>query len=93
MQANFYEKTLFVKADLVAPWGRAQQLGPSRYASIRTLGELTHSFGGSVHMMRSVFSGYQGGAAIFLAVSPQEKRVDQVRNLRSRPAGSEAMDH
>jgi hypothetical protein len=56
-QANFYEKALFVK-----PTWRprcvvdATALYPSRYASIRTLGELT-LVGGSVHTMRSVFSG------------------------------------
>jgi hypothetical protein len=34
----------------------------------------SHSvFGDSVHMMRSVLSGYQGGAAIFRAVSPPRR--------------------
>jgi hypothetical protein len=48
--------------------------GPSRYASIRTLSVSSHSlFGDSVHMMRSVLSGYQGGAAIFRAVSPPRR--------------------
>ena len=40
--ADFYEKALFVKADVAAPsWSSATALYPSRYASIRTLGELT----------------------------------------------------
>ena len=47
--ANFHEKAHFVKADLAAlDRGRAQQLSPSRYASIRTLGEPA-LFSGSVH--------------------------------------------
>jgi len=41
-QANFYEKALFVKADLVASSRPSAAAGPfARYASIRTLGELT----------------------------------------------------
>jgi hypothetical protein len=43
-------------------------------------------FGGSVHMMRSVLIRAKG-AAIFRSFSPLRKRVDQVRNLRSRPRG------
>jgi hypothetical protein len=41
--ANFYEKALFVKVDLATAlwWMQRLSLCPSRYASIRTFGELT----------------------------------------------------
>jgi len=39
--ANFYEKALFVKVDVATALWLTQLLCPSRYASIRTLGELT----------------------------------------------------
>src|SRR5215204_4736909 len=39
--ANFYEKALFVKVDVATAPGLRQLLCPSRYASIRTFGELT----------------------------------------------------
>ncbi len=46
---NFHEKAHFVKADVAAlDRGRAQQLSPSRYASIRTLDEPA-LLGDSVH--------------------------------------------
>jgi len=55
---NFYEKALFVKPTWRLPYGlRNRSLPFARYASIRTVGELT-LFGGSVHRIRSVFSGY-----------------------------------
>src|SRR5829696_5117087 len=41
--ANFYEKALFVKGDVATAPGLRQLLCPSRYASIRTFGELTLS--------------------------------------------------
>jgi hypothetical protein len=52
---NFYEKALFVKPTWWRPLRgvNATTLCPSRYASIRTLGELA-LFGSSVHRMRSV---------------------------------------
>ena len=37
----FYEKALFVKVDVATAPGLRQLLCPSRYASIRTFGELT----------------------------------------------------
>src|SRR5215213_725322 len=43
MYANFYEKVLFVKGDVATAPGLRQLLCPSRYASIRTFGELTLS--------------------------------------------------
>ncbi len=55
--SDFYEKALFVKVDVAAALWLTQLLCPSRYASMRTLSELT-LLGGSVHRMRSVFSGY-----------------------------------
>ena len=39
--ANFYEKALFVKGDVATAPGLRQLLCPSRYASIRTFGELS----------------------------------------------------
>src|SRR5215207_4020072 len=65
--------------------GRAQQLGPSRYASIRTLGELTFFWWLGAYDEIRLDSGYQGGAAIFRSVSPPPKRVDQVRMAQSHP--------
>jgi hypothetical protein len=56
--ANFYEKALFVKADVaVALCGRERNgfLPFARYAAIRTFGE-PDLLGGSVHRMRSIFS-------------------------------------
>src|SRR5918993_1680261 len=41
--ANFYEKALFVKGYVATAPGLTQLLCPSRYASIRTFGELTLS--------------------------------------------------
>jgi hypothetical protein len=43
LAANFYEKALFVKVDLATDrlWLTQLLLCPSRYASIRTFGELT----------------------------------------------------
>ena len=38
---NFYEKALFVKVDVATALWLTQPLCPSRYASIRTFGELT----------------------------------------------------
>jgi hypothetical protein len=38
---NFYEKALFVKGDVATAPGLRQLLCPSRYASIRTFGELS----------------------------------------------------
>ena len=55
VHANFYEKALFVKPTWRPLCGDATTLCPSRYASIRTLEEL--SCGSSVHRMRSVSSG------------------------------------
>jgi hypothetical protein len=42
------------RADVAAAVAKPHNFCPSRYASIRTLRELT-LFGGSVHRMRSVF--------------------------------------
>src|SRR5215212_10033830 len=82
--ANFHEKALFVKADVAAPRGRAQRLCVLRYASIRTLDE-PMLFGDSVHCEIHLFGLLSEGAAIFGSVSPAPlRRVDQVRNLRSR---------
>jgi hypothetical protein len=41
LQANFYEKALFVKAAVAATVSECNGLRPSRYASIRTFGEPT----------------------------------------------------
>jgi hypothetical protein len=78
--ANFYEKALFVKSRRGGrPVANATALCPSRYASIRTLRELT-LFGGSVHRMRSDFSARQK------ALQSSERpywRVGQVRIAQS----------
>jgi hypothetical protein len=54
----FYEKALFVKPTwrLYIVVGCNGFLPFARYASIRTLWVSSHSFGSSVHRMRSVFS-------------------------------------
>jgi hypothetical protein len=57
MRRHFYEKALFVKGDVAAAPGLTQLLCPSRYASIRTFGELTLSLV-ALCIMGSVFSGY-----------------------------------
>jgi hypothetical protein len=41
LDAYFYEKALFVKGDVATALWLTQLLCPSRYASIRTFGELT----------------------------------------------------
>jgi hypothetical protein len=43
LDAYFYEKALFVKGDVATAPGLTHLLCPSRYASIRTFGELTLS--------------------------------------------------
>jgi hypothetical protein len=55
--ANFYEKALFVKVDVATVLWLTQPLCPSRYASIRTFGELMLSLVARC-IMGSVFSGY-----------------------------------
>jgi hypothetical protein len=69
-------------------------LCPSRYASIRTRRELTHTlFGGSVHRMRSVFIRATKKALQSSERSLCSLRIDQVRNLRTRLMRSEAVGH
>jgi hypothetical protein len=70
VHTNFYEKAHPVKSTW-RPYVVAERnrWGPSRYASIRTLGEPA-LLGGSVHYEIRLGSGYQGGAAIFRSVSP-----------------------
>jgi hypothetical protein len=87
---NFHEKAHFVKGRR-GGLGVAERNGflcPSRYASIRTLGEPA-LFGGSVHYGIRLFGLPIEGAAIFASISPQ--RVDQVRLAQSPCARSEAI--
>jgi hypothetical protein len=58
LDMDFYEKALFVKPTwrLYIVVGCNGFLPFARYASIRTLWVSSHSFGSSVHRMRSVFS-------------------------------------
>ena len=68
--------------------------GALRAMLLFALSGSSHSlFGDSVHTMRSVFSGYQGGAAIFRSVSPRSEGGPSSQLAQSPPAGSEAMDH
>ena len=59
VQMNFYEKALFVKVDLATALGLTQLLLCALRAMLlfRTLSVSSHSVGGSVHRMRSVFPG------------------------------------
>ena len=62
---NFHEKAHFVKADVAASVV-AERNGSLPFAlCFHPHSLVSHSFGDSVHMMRSVFSDYQEGAAIF----------------------------
>jgi hypothetical protein len=79
LQVNFYEKALFVKVDVATALWLKQLLCPSRYASIRTFRELTFSLVARC-IMGSVFSGYQGGAAIFRAAFPEGGPSSQLRS-------------
>jgi hypothetical protein len=74
-RANFYEKALFVK-----PTWRLVSVAecnglecPSRAMLLSALPRSHTLLSGSVHLMRSVLSSYQGGAAIFRAVSPHAR--------------------
>ena len=81
LQANFYEKALFVKVDVATTVWLTQLLCPSRYASIRTLEELT-LFLVARCIMRSVFSG-SSEALQSSERSLLVERLDQVRLAQS----------
>jgi hypothetical protein len=83
--ANFYEKALFVKSRRGGLSVANATLCPSRYASIRTLGELT-LFGGSVHYEIRPFE----LEALQSSERPSSWRVGQVHMAQSPHARSEA---
>ena len=77
-RANFYEKALFVKADVAAAlWLNATALCPSRYASIRTLGEPTLSVTRCIDGIR-LFE-----LKALQSSDRPSRRVDQVRIAQS----------
>jgi hypothetical protein len=78
--ANFYEKALFVKGDVATAPGLTQLLCPSRYASIRTFGELTLSLVARC-IMGSVL--VRATKEVLRSSERPSRRVGQVRMAQS----------
>jgi len=77
------------QADVAAAMWCERQLCTALRAMLLSALSVSPLFGDSVHRMRSVFSGYQGGAAIFRAAFLL-RGVGQVRIAQSPYARSEA---
>jgi hypothetical protein len=86
LNTDFYEKALFVKVDVATALWLTQPLCPSRYASIRTFGELTLRWLGALWD-----PSFRATKEVLRSSERPSRRVGQVRMAQSPHIRSEAL--